>query len=108
MTDKEKNNCNCADHDHDENCECEERDNLITLEMDDGTLKDYVILDMLTHEGKNYIALAEVDSVEYDIMSYEEDGESMMLNVIEDDKEFNAVAMKFEELFESYEEESED
>ena len=107
MTDKEKTGCNCGEDCHDEDCEHEDG-NTITIEMDDGSTKDFIVLDVLTHEGKQYIALAEVDSIEYDIMSWEEEGENVALSVIEDDDEFNAVAAKFEELFQNYEEEPED
>jgi uncharacterized protein YrzB (UPF0473 family) len=109
MTDIEKNGCNCGDnHDH---CECEGEEcncNTITLDMEDGTQKDFMVLDILEHEGKQYIALAEVDSMEYDIMSMVVDGENVELSVIEDDDEFNAVAARFEEQFQSDDEEPED
>ncbi len=113
MTDKEKKDCNCGEecNDNHEHCDCEGEEcdcNTITLEMEDGTEKDFVILDVLSHEGKEYMALAEVDSMEYDIMSFEADSENVNLSVIEDDEEFNTVAAKFEELFQSYEEEPED
>ena len=113
MTDKEKNGCKCGEdcHEHDGLCDCENEEcdcNPITIEMDDGSSKDFIVLDVLTHEGKQYIALAEVDSMEYDIMSWEVEGENVELSVIEDDDEFNAVAAKFEELFKSDNEEPED
>ncbi|HOY84663.1 MAG: DUF1292 domain-containing protein [Candidatus Cloacimonetes bacterium] len=113
MTDKEKNGCKCGEecHDHDEPCDCEGEEcesNTITIELEDGSSKDFIVLDVITHEGKQYMALAEVDSMEYDIMSWEVDGENVELSVIEDDAEFNAVAAKFEELFQNYEEEPED
>lgn len=113
MTDKEKNGCKCGEdcHEHDEDCDCEGEEvdsNTITIEMEDGSTKDFIVLDVITHEGKQYMALAEVDSMEYDIMSWEVDGENVELSVIEDDDEFNAVAVKFEELFQSYDEEPED
>ncbi len=109
MTDKEKNGCICGENCHDAHCEGEEgTDNTITLEMDDGTVKDFIILDVLSHEGKQYIALAEVDSMEYDIMAYEVEDETVELSVIEDDDEFNAIAAKFEELFQTDDEEPED
>lgn len=113
MTDKEKNGCKCGEdcQDHDEHCDCENEEgdnNTITIEMDDGSKKDFIVLDMLKHEGKQYIALAEVDSMEYDIMSWELDGDNVELSVIEDDAEYEAVGTKFQELFDSYDEESED
>jgi hypothetical protein len=104
MTDKEKKG-----HESEEQLQDEETENnVITIEMDDGTKKDFIVLDMQKHEGKQYIALAEVDSMEYDIMSWELDGDNVELSVIEDDAEYEAVGTKFQELFDSYDEESED
>lgn len=113
MTDKEKKGINpdeeiIEEHDH---CDCEGEDcncNTITLEMEDGSKKDFMVLDYLEHEGKQYIALAEVDSLEYDIMAWEAEDEHVNLTVIEDDAEFNLVAAKFEVLFQSDDEEPED
>jgi uncharacterized protein YrzB (UPF0473 family) len=107
-------NCDCGDeHGHgtgecncdDENCDCES--NTITLDMEDGTQKDFTVLDILEHDGKKYIALAELDSSEYDILGMEVTDETVSLTVIEDDDEFDAVAAKFEELFSREEEEEE-
>ena len=113
MTEHEHKGCNCTDEcgDGSAPCDCDNEEcncNTITLDMEDGTQKDFIVLDVIEHEGKQYIALAEVDSMEYDIMSWEVDGENVELSVIEDDAEFNAVAAKFEELFQNYEEEPED
>ena len=102
MSEIEKNGCNCeGGHDHDCNCEdeCDCGSNIITLDMEDGTQKDFAILNIIEHEGKNYVALAEVDSEEYDIMRFVEVDDSIELSIIEDDVEYNAVADKFDELF---------
>jgi hypothetical protein len=86
----EAGDCNCDD----ENCDCD--CNTITLDMEDGTQKDFTVLDIL-----------EVDSSEYDILGMEVTDETVSLTVIEDDAEFDAVAAKFEELF-SREDEAEE
>ncbi len=83
--------CTCGD----EGCDC----NTITLEMEDGTEKEFTILDMLEHEGKTYVALTEGDSDEYDILRIEGEEEEMELAVIEDDAEYNAVADLFDTMF---------
>lgn len=100
MTDKEKQACNCGEeHDHDcgDDCDCES--NTITLDMEDGTTKDFVVLNVLEHEGQQYVALAEEDSEEYDILRYVEVDEQLELSIIEDDVEYNTVADMFDELF---------
>lgn len=105
MTEIEKNGCNC-DGEHEHDCECGDDcdSNIITLDMEDGTTKDYHILNILEYEGKQYVALSELDSDEYDILRYEmleDDEEQVALSIIEDDAEYNAVANKFDELFSS-------
>lgn len=103
MTDKEKQACNCGeDHDHDcdcgdEDCNCES--NVITLDMEDGTKKDFQVLNIIEHEGKQYVALSEMDSVEYDILRFEEVDDQLELSIIEDDAEYNTVADLFDEIF---------
>ncbi len=102
MTDKEKQNCNCGEH-HDHECgdDCDCESNTITLEMEDGTSKDFTILNILEHNGQQYVALAEEDSAEYDILRFVEVDDNLELSIIEDDAEYNAVADKFDELFNS-------
>jgi len=108
MFDKDDKHCDCACQDDiikgdpectcdDENCDC--GCNTITLDMEDGSQKDFTILEIIEHEGRRYIALAEVDTNEYDIMGMDVTGETVELTFIQDDDEFNAVAAKFEELF---------
>ncbi len=107
MFEKDINGHNHEEQVHDHDCDCGNGDcdcangdsNLITLDMEDGTQKDFLVLDILEHEGQKYIALAEVDSNEYDILAMTVVGENVEMNIIEDDDEFNAVAAKFEELF---------
>jgi len=107
MTDKEKHNCNCGEHhEHDcgDDCDCES--NTITLEMEDGSTKDFTVLNILEHNGQQYVALSEEGSVEYDILRFVEVDDSLELSIIEDDEEYNTVADKFDELFNSELEES--
>jgi len=96
--------CDC----NDENCECES--DIITLDMEDGTQKDFQVLEVIEFEGSQYIALAEVDSNEYDILRMEVDGDTVELAVIDDEDLFVKVSQKFDELFgaEEDEEDTED
>lgn len=90
--------CDCNDDD----CTCSETEsNIITLDMEDGSQKDFEVLQIINHEDKNYIALAELGTVEYDILRFEEVEDSLELSIIEDDDEFNAVAAIFDDLFNS-------
>lgn len=107
MTDKEKLNCNCGEHhEHDcgDDCDCES--NTITLEMEDGSTKDFTVLNILEHNGQQYVALSEEGSVEYDILRFVEVDDSLELSIIEDDEEYNIVADKFDEIFNNELEES--
>jgi hypothetical protein len=83
-----------------------DQDNIITLDMEDGSQKDFLVLDVIERKGKQYIALAELDSNEYDILSMTITDDTVELNVIEDDEEFDAVAAEFEEHFSQMEEEA--
>lgn len=111
MTEHEHKGCNCTDEcgDGSAPCDCDNEEcncNTITLDMEDGTQKDFIVLDVIEHEGKQYIALAEVDSMEYDIMSMAVVDDNVELSVIEDDDEFETVAALFDEHFSSPDEES--
>ncbi|NLW19577.1 MAG: DUF1292 domain-containing protein [Candidatus Cloacimonetes bacterium] len=128
MTDLEKKDCDCGadcgcnEHEHhhhhhaeghDENPEVEhfhdeEDENIIQLEMDDGTIQDFYVLGTLDHNGKQYMALAEVGSYEYDILNFEVKEDHVSLNVIEDEDEFNEVADLFHENLQNDYEDEED
>jgi hypothetical protein len=108
MFDKEKDNCDCGCEDttgkHEHECDCEGDDcdcgsDTVTLEMEDGTLKDFSVLEIVQYEGKSYAALAEVDGDQYDILRMEESEDNLELSVIDDEDEYNAVAAIFDELF---------
>lgn len=102
MTDKEMKDQGLHEgHDHDCECgdDCDCGSNTILLDMEDGTQKEFTILDMVEVDGKKYIALSEVGSMEYDILEMTEDGDSVELNYIEDDKIYEDIAAEFEKLF---------
>lgn len=104
MTDKdEKDLQDCVDCDsHEGECDCGDEgchSDIITLDMEDGTQKDFHMLEVIEFEGSQYIALAEVDSNEYDILRMDVQGETVELAVIEDDELFERVAQKFDDLF---------
>ncbi len=84
-------------------------DRYLTLEMDDGTQQDFIVLDIFEYEGSQYIALADKDTLQYDILSMNFiNDEEVELNFIEDENKFNEIADWFEKLFYNVEEEPED
>ncbi len=93
--DEHDHDCNCEDDD----CDCGHEANLITLDMEDGSKKDFMVLDIVQNEGLNYIALSEVGAMEYDILRFEELDDNLELSIIEDDEEYNRIALVFEEHF---------
>ncbi|MCB5262956.1 MAG: DUF1292 domain-containing protein [Candidatus Cloacimonetes bacterium] len=97
MTEKhiDPNLKNVAEEDLDD-----ELSRVITLEMEDGSEKDFIALDILEHEGLSYIALSEVDSMEYDVLRFVEVDDAMELSIIEDDKEYDRITDLFKEKFE--------
>ncbi len=104
MFDEEKDelpeihDCECGEED----CECNHDfcdDNILTLDMEDGSQKDFLVLDILRYENEQYIALAEVGSNEYDILRMDVQEDTVELAVIEDDALFDKVAAMFEEHF---------
>jgi uncharacterized protein YrzB (UPF0473 family) len=97
MSEKEKEltnqECNCED----ENCDCEV--DTITLELEDGTTEDFIILDTLEHKGNHYIALAPQEGDEYFIYGFKEEGENVEFFSVDDDNEFEEVGKLFEAKF---------
>ena len=91
--------CEC----NDEECNCD----TITLELEDGTSQEFMILDTLEHKKKNYIALAPVEGDEYFIYGFKEAGEHLEFFSLDNDKEFESVAKIFEKRFAEEEEISE-
>lgn len=87
---------------NEEDCDCEHDhcdDNIITLDMEDGSQRDFLVLDVIEYKAVSYVALAEVDSNEYDILRMDVQDDIVELAVIEDDELFNQVAAKFDEHF---------
>ena len=109
----EKNIGNPEEEQHEcegDDCACMDDDNsrIITLDMEDGSQKDFVALDILTHEGQNYIALSEVGSMEYDVLRFVEVDDSLELSIIDDDEEYEQIADVFTKHFEKLAGEEED
>lgn len=77
---------------------------ILTLEMEDGTTEDCIVLAIFPLEEKQYIALVPVDQAddeEGDIYLYEysEDEEGQpILGDIPDDDQFEAVCDRFDEI----------
>lgn len=95
MSTKEKEQKNQACECDDDNCECD----TITLELEDGSSEEFIILDTYEHKKKNYVALAPVVGDEYFIYGFKEDGDSVEFFSIEDDKEFETISKVFEKRF---------
>jgi len=113
MSDKEKTNCNCNCDENTPDCTCEDDNcdcgcDTLTFEMEDGTTKEFQILEIIEHEGIKYVALAEPEGEEYYIMEMEEQDENLEFSFVEDDDLYNTIVAKFEEIFDLYEKESEE
>jgi hypothetical protein len=103
MSEKEKihkdHDCDC----HDEDCNCD----TITLELEDGTSQEFIILDTVEYKKKHYVAMAPVEGEEYFIYGYREEGENVEFYSLEDEKEFDGVAKLFDKRFAEEETEEE-
>ncbi len=82
----------------------EGEDLVLTLEMEDGTTEDCIVLTIFPMDDKQYIALLPVDQAEneeHDVYLYgyteDEDG-NPILSDIEDDDEFEAVCDRYDEI----------
>jgi uncharacterized protein YrzB (UPF0473 family) len=103
---EEKNGCGCGhNHEHEEGHECgcghdheHEEMPLITLGLDDGTELECNVAGVFSYKDKEYIALVPVDEEEAIFYTYEEQGEEMVLNNIEDDEEYDKIADYFFEI----------
>lgn len=80
---------------------------VITLEFDDGEAEDFEVIGVFEHEGADYIALGPLAEDEMDhiyLYRYIEDGEdSFVVESIDSDELFEAVAATFESLIEEAE-----
>ena len=73
---------------------------IMTLTMENGVEKDFEVLNILEHNGKQYAALSEPNSEEYDVIEIVATGnEELQIAVIVDDEEYETIASKFDELF---------
>lgn len=85
--------CN-HDHEHD-------HDEPITLDLvlDDGKEMKCEVIGIFDVEDKEYIALLPLDDDKVLLYSYEEDGEELNLDNIDDEEEFKKVSETFWEIF---------
>jgi len=110
--------CGCG-HDHDHNHDFEPM--IFQLETDGGETSNFQEVGIMEFEGKEYIALVEVeelakgdDSVELVFMEYVEKEDSVILENIETDEEYEKIANAFlaalenEMDFPDFDEEDED
>ena len=105
MTEKDTNSCGCCgcgdhDHEHDhDHGEIELETMLLTFEDENGedVELELGVMDIFEVDGKEYIALVLPEFFVY-LYSEDEDGEPI-LDVIENDDDFDKVSVKFEELF---------
>ena len=81
---------------------------VITLEFDDGEAEDFEVIGVFEHEGQDYIALGPLAEAEMDyvyLYKYIEDEneDSFVVESIDSDELFEAVAATFESLLEATE-----
>jgi uncharacterized protein YrzB (UPF0473 family) len=94
----EKDHC-CEDVEN-EGCQCDCDDDYgvtMTVSFEDGVERECLVLGDITVDGKDYIALLPSGEEEYLIYEFREDEEGIDLINIEDDEEFNKIALAFEE-----------
>lgn len=98
----EKEVCGCGhDHDHEEEFELE----TLFLTLEDDTEMECGILGLFEVEGKDYIALLPLEDDTVLLYQYDDSGEDLELNIIEDDELFEKVSNAFYDLYEQDEEE---
>ena len=95
--------CGCTDHDH-------EMDDAtyITLEFEDGTEVECEVLDTITLEEKDYMALQPENQEEYYVYGYKEVEDGIEIINIDDEEEFNKVVNEFQARFDALAEMEED
>ena len=87
----------------------EPEDVIINLELDDGTEMECVVLTRFPLLGRQYVALLPTDQLEEDeaeVLLYrfaEGEGDEVILDNIEDDEEFDAVADRYDEILDELE-----
>ena len=74
----------------------------ITIPLEDGTEMECAILDQFEYEGQGYVLLSPVEGEEIQedmfIYRYEEDGDDIIIDYIDDEKELEAVASFYDQL----------
>ncbi len=111
MSDNEKNKCHC--NEHGEGCDCEGgEDEILTLIDEDGQERDFIIIEVLGVEDKEYAILLPLEQAEASDNEDEEDDEAIILRFdldeegneflvdIEDDEEWQRVADAWESTVE--------
>jgi hypothetical protein len=96
--------CECEGHDHTE----ENEDLYITLEFEDGTEVECLVMDTLTIDGKEYMALLPEGQEEYYIYGYKELEDGIEVINIDDEKEFEKVVQEFQAHFDALGEEEDE
>ena len=81
---------------------------VITLEFDDGDAEDFEVIGVFEHDGQDYIALGPLAEEEMDhIYLYryiEDEDDSFLVESIESDELFEAVAATFDSLISALDE----
>jgi hypothetical protein len=77
----------------------------ISLELEDGTIEECEVLDMLEIEGKTYVSLLPLDTDEYYVYGCKVIDEDLEIINIESDVEYEKIVNIFEEFYESLDEE---
>lgn len=106
-------NCGCEGHEHHEHhehdhecgCGCEEMIESISLCLDDDQEVECDILGVFSvegHEGDFIALLPETDDTVW-LYAYKEDGDEVVLDLIEDDELFEKVTETFKSLFQEEE-----
>lgn len=98
MTDKKDVHEHDHDHDHEEELD------IITLSLEDGSEIECGIIGIFESEGKEYMALWEMEEDEVLLFNYEEKEDEFELTPIEDDEEFQSVCDVYYELMEEEDE----
>ena len=71
----------------------------VELELEDGTIEECEVLDVIEVEGKYYVAWLPLDKDEYYVYGVEEDGDDVEILNIDNEEEYEKVVRAFEEYF---------
>jgi uncharacterized protein YrzB (UPF0473 family) len=93
-------------HQHGPDCDHDHETDVVILTDDDGNEHEFIIVDVMTHNDKNYAILVPNDEAEGDAVIFRleeaENGEEYLVD-IEDDTEWNEVVKAYEQYVESME-----